>query len=157
MSRIIDLHFNEFLSENNCAINSLRDVSKDQFIVSRKKRYLAFEVKMEKAMEISKKNQTDQSCPLLKRPFPFTSLHGYIDHFDQDISDYPTKMDMKVWMQAAMETMLEMQYAEPDPIMKFLTITLEPFVFTIVGKNGFTVWGPIYSLFKEAAKYINYR
>lgn len=94
-------------------------------------------------------------CP--KNAIPArTSLHGYIDYYSQNLTGYPLGLDMDRLMEVGMETMMNFEVQPPDRI-KFLAINAEPFIFAQRDDNGFTVWGPLYSLLKEVILWQNYR
>lgn len=98
-------------------------------------------------------NNINCDCPKYVIPRK-NALRGHIDYHFQNLSGYPKSLDMIQLMADHWAVPLN---GIPVETIRFMAIMSEPFVFAINDKNGFTVWGPLYSLLKESAKYINYR
>lgn len=83
-----------------------------------------------------------------------SSLRGYVDYYHQNLSDFPLELDPIQLFTDAMNIYNSM--GQTDPVTKFQATLAEPFIFAINDVNGFTVWGPLYSLVKEAVVHLNY-
>lgn len=81
----------------------------------------------------------------------------HIDYYRQNRTSYPTRMDTGLLISLIMETIFSSDIHGKPKTIRFITALFEPFVFSTSDGDGFTVWGPIYSLVKELAIYLNYR
>lgn len=97
----------------------------------------------------------NHTCP--KYAIPKQSyLHGYIDSFYQDLRGYPKSFDYGTFLHVMAGSAISF-ILDSGGVLKFLAVSLEPFLFCERYKNGFTIWGPIYSLLKEMVLFLNYR
>lgn len=82
-------------------------------------------------------------------------LRGHIDYYRQNHTGFPIKLDIPQLIQDAM-----MQFLSGDMFRQnffsFISTLLPPFLFSVNTEEGFNIWGPIYSVIKEAAIYLNY-
>lgn len=84
----------------------------------------------------------------------WTYLHGHKGYYKQNLTGFPTETDFDEIFNIGIATMNSI----PNPAeYKFLSLTLEPFLFTHRDENGFIVWGPNYALMREALANFNFR
>lgn len=105
-------------------------------------------------LEIVSSKEAD--CP--KYSIPKRSyLYGYVDEYNQNLTGYPLEFDFERVFQLAMDNIFNREIPS-ETTFKFLSITMEPFLFTKRDSaDHFFIWGPNYSLMKEAVLYLNYR
>lgn len=96
----------------------------------------------------------EKTCPIYETPRPVT-LRGHVDYYRQNLSDYPLSLDVGQLLQDALNNFFGRD-RKPDTL-KFTATLAEPFMFAENDELGFTAWGPMYSLVKETAVYLNCR
>lgn len=85
-----------------------------------------------------------------------SSLRGHIGHFRQNLTGYPKSMDMAELLNDGIKVLFMGVEGGADTF-RFVSTIAEPFVFALNDKDGFTIWGPMYSTIKETAMRLNYR
>lgn len=82
-------------------------------------------------------------------------LNGHWGYFKQNYSEYPLEnpLGAKIIGTKAYEFM----FLPKDEVLKFISVDTRPHSSVERDEEGFTIWGPFYSIVYEAAKYINYR
>lgn len=84
-----------------------------------------------------------------------THLNGHCNYFGQNYSEYPRDNPHGVRIFAIRA--FEFLAVSRAPVLKFLAVETRPHLFVERDRDGFLIWGPLYSIVQEAAKYINYR
>lgn len=82
-------------------------------------------------------------------------LNGHFGHYLQNFSRYP--VDNPLGAKVIGAYVYRFLFKKGDPTIRFMAVNCPPHLFTKRNKKGFTVWGPLYSVLLEAARFINYR